>query len=209
MSRVRVKICGLTSPEDARACHEAGADFLGVIFAESPRRITLARARAIRTAVPAAQLVGVFMNHAADEVAGIASHVPLDLLQLHGDESEELCTELRTRAARPVIKVVRGDSEVKEHASADFLLLDLEKGCTDPGSARVELWKRAASLGAAAGKVFLAGLLDQDNVGQAIAQAKPYAVDVCRGVEEAPGVKNLTAVHGFLAEVRRCNAVNG
>lgn len=211
MKRVLVKICGLTSPGDARACQAAGADYLGMIFAESPRRISRAGAAQIRVAVPEAKLVGVFMNHPADQIAEIASETALDLIQLHGDESVEVCADLRARTKCPVIKAVRGtgtESILRDYGKTDFLLLDLEKGAEDPAAARTQLWQAAAALGAAGRRVFLAGLLDAGNVGRAIAIAQPFAIDVCRGVEDAPGIKNIEAVHRFLAEVRRCSVLN-
>jgi indole-3-glycerol phosphate synthase/phosphoribosylanthranilate isomerase/anthranilate synthase/indole-3-glycerol phosphate synthase/phosphoribosylanthranilate isomerase len=208
----RVKICGLTTPAEARACAELGADYLGVIFADSPRRVSPQRAAELRRAAPGACLVGVFRDTAPEEILDVAEACGLDAIQLHGDEPETTSVRLREASGRTVIKALAPDPAGPAvaptvHAAADILLLDLPKDRT-PRRTRADgggehLWRLAAALGAAGRDVMLAGGLAPGNVAAAIARARPVAVDVCSGVEREPGVKDLDRVRIFLEEVRR------
>lgn len=207
MSPVKIKICGITSPEDALLCHGMGADFLGVIFADSPRRIAPEGAAAIRRAVPGARLVGVFMDAALDEIVRNALFAGLDMIQLHGSESAPFCAELHARTGLPIVKALAQgrlldrDDPAAQIAPAHFLL-DLDK--TEPaGQKAIEaLWSEAAEAANMGYELFLAGGLDPDNVRQAIRKARPFGVDVCRGVEKEPGIKDAAAVKRFIAEVK-------
>lgn len=189
-----LKVCGLTTAADAQAALNAGADLLGVIFADSPRRVTVDQARTIRRAVPQARLVGVFRDETPDRVAAAAAACGLDLLQLHGAESPAACAELRNRTGLPVIKALDAGPDLvaraRSYATA-YLLLDLPKGAALPadGSLDPRLTAAAAALVAEGRQVLLAGGLDSANVKQALAAA-PAGVDVCRGVELAPGRKD-------------------
>ena len=106
MKGTRIKICGLTRPEDAAFCQAAGAQYLGVIFAPSPRRVTPARAASSRAAAPAVKLVGVFLDATMDEIVQTAGESGLDLLQLHGKETVPFCAEAAERTGLPVIKAI-------------------------------------------------------------------------------------------------------
>lgn len=209
-----IKICGIRSAEDALHCQAAGVDYLGLIFANSPRQITPQGAAGIRAAVPDARLVGVFVNPLLAELQAVVPAAGLDLIQLHGDESPRFCCEVKTEIGVPVIKRIRpteldGDSWLVSEAARqvfDYLLFDLPK--TDSPMEEMEqqqqrLWTAAATATAAGVDVFLAGDLSETNIAQAIEWANPFAVDVCRGVETRPGVKDRRQVDRFIKEVRR------
>ena len=204
----RIKVCGITRPGDGAACLAAGVDLLGLVFAESPRKVTLEQACAIRAALPSATLVGVLVNPAPEEAAACAEACGLDRIQLHGEETPAACAAIRAAAGIPVIKAFRlgAPPAPTELAAwgAEYVLLDLEKG-TPPGGAEAAALLSAARTAAAAGlRVFVAGGLDPENVGEAVRRARPYGVDVSRGVEAAPGIKDPAAVQRFVSEVRAC-----
>jgi phosphoribosylanthranilate isomerase len=199
MSETRVKICGITRPDDAARCLEEGADYLGVIFARSPRMVSPRRAGQIRSAVPGADLVGVFLDADPDTIADYAARAGLDLIQLHGGETPDFCRALRERTGLPIIKTLhRGEP----NGAADFTLFDLEKGSRNRNGAVERLWADADRANRAGHRVFLAGRLNPLNVRAALDSVSPFAVDVCRGVERVPGVKDMNAVGRFIAEVR-------
>jgi phosphoribosylanthranilate isomerase len=202
----RVKICGLRDPQDARLARDAGADMLGVIFAESPRRASLGQARAIRAALgPRIELfeadadafgaaidaagrpllVGVFARQSADEIVRIAAEVDLDAIQLSGGEHAELVARL----PRPVIRVHHVDAG----ADPDALLVQVARGpatitaldtysAQGGGSGRTFDWAIAAAI-ARIRPIMLCGGLTPDNVAAAIERVRPWAVDVASGVE--------------------------
>lgn len=209
--RTVVKVCGLTGAADARACRRAGADWLGIVLADSPRRVVLAGAARIRAAVPDATLVGVFVDPEPQEVAAAVAAAGLDLVQLHGDESPELCREIGAAAGRPVIKAFAAAAppapgEVARHAAAAHLLFDLPRPRpADPLAATAAVRTAAAAAAGAGLSVLLAGGLDPDNVREAVARVRPFGVDVSRGVERSPGVKDPRAVARFVEEVRRAH----
>jgi phosphoribosylanthranilate isomerase len=204
---VKVKICGVTRVEDARHAHGAGADFLGVNFwAGSPRVVSVERARAIRDAVPAASLVGVFVDAPRDEVERTAEAVGLALLQFHGDEPAAYCRGW----TRPVIKAVRVPAGASATALAApfadvaYVLVDAAvagrpggTGVRVAGEALEEL--SAAGLGA---RLFLAGGLTPENVAEAVRRVRPFAVDVASGVEQGPGVKDHGKIDRFIRNAK-------
>ncbi len=203
----RVKICGITSVEDARLSASLGADYLGLIFVDSPRRVSLDVARDIRDAVPRSVLIGVFADAPADEVADTCVTCGLNMIQLHGAESPAYCDELQSRISLPVIKVFKssqlGDlKRIREYVRTSFLHFDLDKK-TDTGAAQKELWKKAAGLRRKGYRIFLAGKLNSENVGEALECVLPFCVDVASGVERSPGVKDPAALSQFIAEVKR------
>lgn len=205
MSDLKVKICGVTRPEDAAACAAAGADYLGVIFAPSERRVSLAQAAAVREAAPGVTLVGVFAGHAAVEIAEAARVASLDLLQLHGGEPLPLRLAVRDRTGLPVARVVHADTILDADVPfiGDSLLYDLPKGRPHGEEDLAALWAAARAGVERDRRVILAGGLAPDNVATAVAAVRPYAVDVSRGVESAPGVKDPALVARFIAEARR------
>jgi len=208
MSRARVKVCGITRSADARVAAGLGADYIGVIFAESPRRVDLERAREIRAAVPHTPLVGVFRDQLLDEVVRLAREADVDLVQLHGGESPAYCDDVLARAGRPVIKAfdaahLPDNDALARYRTASYFLFDLEK-TTDGGDADAagRVWAEVARTRRRGFRVFVAGALDPSNVREAIRRSHAFAVDVCRGVEQAPGVKDPSALQRFMAEAR-------
>lgn len=206
--RVRVKICGITRPEDARAAAEAGADAIGLVFwPGSPRYLSLAAAERVMRALPSfVTRTALFMDATAETVGTVIDRLPVDLLQFHGSEDEAFCAGF----GRPYIKALgmAGGTDAaalaERYASAGGLILDGHAPGEPGGSGRRFDWRRIPSL---AVPVILAGGLTPDNVGEAVATARPWAVDVSSGVESAPGVKDARLMERFIDEVNRGSAV--
>jgi phosphoribosylanthranilate isomerase len=203
---VKVKICGITNLKDARQAFKAGADFLGFNFyPRSPRYVTPLRARGILRRLPKKiASVGVFVNEREDEMLKIARRVGLDYLQLHGEESLETIAHLARNL--PVIKAVRVRNsfrtvELARYKDVSAFLLDGFDRRHHGGSGKTFRWNIALRA-KRAGHIFLAGGLTPDNVSEAIRSAKPYAVDVCSGVEAKPGKKDPALVANFMRAVR-------
>ncbi|AUZ60479.1 Phosphoribosylanthranilate isomerase [Pseudomonas sp. XWY-1] len=205
MSNVRSKICGITRIEDALAAAEAGADAIGFVFyAKSPRAVDVRQARAIIAELPPfVTTVGLFVNASRCELNEILEVVPLDLLQFHGDETPQDCEGYH----RPWIKALRvrpGDdleAASRLYAGARGILLDTYVPGVPGGTGEAFDWSLVpARLGK---PIILAGGLSADNVGQAIAQVKPYAVDVSGGVEQAKGIKDAAKIAAFMRAVKQ------
>lgn len=200
MTRVRVKICGLTRPEDAALAYAAGADALGVNFAPaSPRRVDVARAREVLDAAgPFVTRVGVFVDATDDEVEAAIDGAGLHAVQLHGDEDAATVARLATRV--PVIRALRWrpglDLAALDVGPVAAVLIDGPR----PGSGLAFDWASAGSLGGGVAWALAGGLTPQ-NVAAAIARFAPDAVDVASGVESAPGIKDAAKVRAFLAAV--------
>jgi phosphoribosylanthranilate isomerase len=212
MMESRIKICGITGPEDASSCHRLGADYLGVIFAESPRKVTRGKAAEIRNAVPNARLVGVFADGDVDAVTETARSCMLNMIQLHGDESSAYCADLHARTMLPIVKAFRmgavpGPDGLAAYGAVKFFLLDQDKGEPRTGRVFAKLLEQAARMVKQGFRLFLAGGLSPENVRLALERVSPFGVDVCSGVEEKPGVKDLDGVSRFIAEVRGCPPV--
>jgi len=210
ISAVEIKICGITRAQDAVAAVDLGAVMLGLNFyPQSPRCITLEQAQKIARIVQGrVKLVGVFVNMNIEEVLRIARAVPLDAVQLHGDESLHDC-ELAAQEFE-VIRALKADAGFTTERSAEFaccrgLLVDTPSA-GHGGSGESFPWASVpwASLRRAspALKVFLAGGLHAGNVAEAIAAAHPDVVDVCSGVESAKGIKSVSQMREFVAAVR-------
>ena len=202
--RTRVKICGITRVEDGLAAVAAGADAIGLVFyAASPRAVSVDQAEAICAALPPfVAVVGLFVDAGADQIARVLAQVPLTLLQFHGNETAVACA----RFARPFIKAVRMrehtdlGAELKTYAQAQALLLDTYKAGTPGGTGETFDWQRVPAQ--YADRIVLAGGLNPDNVGVAVAQVQPYAVDVSGGVESAPGIKSVERMRKFITAVQ-------
>lgn len=206
--RTRVKICGMTNLEDALAACELGADAIGFVFAESPRQITVEQAADIADQLPPfVKTVGVFTDE-NPRVASIADWVPLDMVQLHGDQSEEFAEWLGTI---PIVRVVR----MRDETSLDLLakwelgsayLLDSWTVDRQGGTGDAFNWDLALRSGEFGKPIILAGGLTAENVGEAVKKVRPYAVDVSSGVESSPGQKDYTKIKEFIANVRAADA---
>ncbi|HGY9624817.1 phosphoribosylanthranilate isomerase [Pseudomonas juntendi] len=205
MSNVRSKICGITRIEDALAAAEAGADAIGLVFyAKSPRAVDVHQARAIIAALPPfVTTVGLFVNASRCELNEILEAVPLDLLQFHGDETPADCEGYH----RPWVKALRvrpGDdleAACQQYAGARGILLDTYVPGIPGGTGEAFDWSLVpASLSK---PIILAGGLSAGNVGQAIAQVRPFAVDVSGGVEQAKGIKDAAKIEAFMRAVKQ------
>lgn len=198
----RVKICGITTIEDAQAAAAAGADAIGLVFyANSSRCVTVAQAEDIARAVgPFVTTVGLFVDAAREEIEAVLQAVPLQLLQFHGHETPAFCASFK----RPFIKAIRMADGVdvlaadREYAAAGALglLLDSYSPAAPGGTGETFGWERVpANLQL---PLILAGGLSPENVGTAVAQVKPYAVDVSSGVESAPARKDSARIAAFV-----------
>lgn len=203
---VRVKICGITNLEDALAAVEYGADALGFVFAPSPRQVTIAQARKIVDKLPPFVCkVGVFVNSKLAQVQETMSLCNLDMVQLHGDEGPDYFATLSPKA----IKVLTSNSlppeaELKRYKVAAYML-DIDKKSPINETKQRRLWQLARQIGKYR-SVILAGGLTPDNVGEAIEIARPYAVDVCSGVEAVPGKKDHAKMSAFLMRAKGTGA---
>ncbi|MCQ4325223.1 phosphoribosylanthranilate isomerase [Stutzerimonas stutzeri] len=204
MSVVRSKICGITRVEDALVAAEAGADAIGLVFyAHSPRAVSVQQARAIIAALPPfVTTVGLFVNASRCEINELLEAVPLDMLQFHGDESPADCEGYH----RPWFKALRvGNGEdiaaqVARYPNASAILLDTFVAGVPGGTGERFDWSLIPP--ALSKPLILAGGLTADNVQQAIAQVRPYAVDVSGGVEASKGIKDADKVATFIQRVR-------
>jgi phosphoribosylanthranilate isomerase len=205
MSRVRVKVCGITRVEDARAAIATGADALGfVLWPSSPRAIHVAAAAAIARDLPAMLVrVGVFVNASPEEVDAAVRQIGLGAVQLHGDERVDDYMGLRVPLIKAVSMSSAGDVERVLALPANVsVLVDAVDADRRGGTGRLASWAHAAGV-ARARPVILAGGLTADNVGDAIRRVGPWAVDVSSGVESAPGVKNPARIEEFFAALAK------
>ncbi|WP_226665012.1 phosphoribosylanthranilate isomerase [Microbulbifer aggregans] len=204
---MRVKICGITSIEDALLAVDAGADALGLVFyPPSPRNVTLEQAAEIARAVsPFAVLTGLFVDAHPEQVERVLGQVPLNLLQFHGSETAPYCRQFH----RPYIKAIRMKPElnpveaIAAYPDARGILLDAYRKGVPGGTGDTFDWQRVPRDAARNGRhVILAGGLTPGNVAEAIEAARPQAVDVSGGVESAPGRKDPQKVRAFIRAAR-------
>jgi phosphoribosylanthranilate isomerase len=199
MSPVRVKICGITSLDDALWAAEAGADALGLIFVEgTPRYVTPAAAAAIVAGLPPFVCpVGVFWDHSPAHVAAVVAECGLGAVQLHGAEPPEVVAAM----PRPVLKTIKvreaGDLAQLDRYKPAAFLLDSPARWSE-GEARVPISWRVAREATSRGRVILSAGLTPETVGEAIRVARPWGVDVNSGVEAAPGRKDPSRVARFI-----------
>ncbi|HRP98571.1 MAG TPA: phosphoribosylanthranilate isomerase [Rhodocyclaceae bacterium] len=206
MSRTRIKICGLTRPEDVRAAVEAGADAIGLVFyPPSPRYVSPARAAELAALVPPfVTTVGLFANAEPRFVHEVLASVPLQLLQFHGDEGEDACS----RFGRAWIKAARmqpGVDLVKfaaSHPRAAGILVDAFVEGYGGGGKTFDWSLIPAGFER---PLILSGGLDPDNVTEAVRRVRPWAVDVSSGVESGKGIKDAARIAAFIAGVRRAD----
>jgi phosphoribosylanthranilate isomerase len=200
---VRVKICGVTSVEDALAAVAAGADAIGVNFAAgSPRRLDVAIARSIVQALPARVVsVGVFVDFCEAELREVQAGVGLGCVQLHGDESPELLSLFLPHAYKAIRVRGRESLEVAARYGGEHILLDAFVPGVHGGSGATFDWSLAAEV-ARSRSVTLAGGLSPSNVAEAVRVVRPYCVDVASGVESAPGRKSVELMRAFVAAAK-------
>ena len=206
MTRTRIKICGITRPEDAVAAAKLGVDAIGLVFfAGSARAVRLDQARAILALLPPfVTVVGLFVNAEPETVRDVLRQVPIQVLQFHGDEDPGYCAAFGV----PFVKAVpMGDhgADLAHYArrfrAAAGLLLDSHGGARIGGSGQAFDWSRIPSERHI--PIILAGGLSPDNVTQALERVKPFAVDVSSGVESAKGIKDPDLMAAFVRGVKR------
>jgi phosphoribosylanthranilate isomerase len=203
----RIKFCGITNLGDADQAVAAGAWAIGLIFwPNSPRRCRLDAAVEIAATVKRrAEVVGVFVNATLDHVAQTADAVGLTMIQLHGDEGPAYCAEAARRTGAKVIKAARVRSGADVQALApfhtDYHLLDSYTAGIPGGTGETFAWDIARAHRGPT-PVILSGGLTPDNVAEAIAAVRPFAVDVASGTEASPGVKDPDKLQAFAAAVR-------
>jgi phosphoribosylanthranilate isomerase len=203
MTVPRIKICGITSREDALAAVAAGADALGFVFyGASPRAISPVQAAEIIGGLPPfVTTVGLFVNADRATIEATVANCGLDVIQLHGDESPQDCLY----AACRVVKALRIRDAASLERAADYavsgLLLDAWSEKVYGGSGEAFDWTLLKDF-AGQHPVILAGGLTPDNVAEAIRLVRPYAVDVSTGVELSPGKKDLQKMAEFIRQVR-------
>ena len=201
--RTRVKICGITRPEDALAAARAGADAIGLVFyAKSPRAVTMAEAQGVLRALPPfVTTVGLFVDAVPDDIREVLQSVSLDLLQFHGNEAPGQCRMY----GRPYVKAVRMrettdlTAVARSYHDAAGLLVDTYVEGMPGGTGRAFDWSRLPS--SLSRPLILAGGLTPDNVAEAVGRVRPWAVDVSGGVESAPGVKDAARIEAFIRGV--------
>lgn len=218
--RTRIKICGLTRAEDVQAAVAAGTDALGFVFYDkSPRHVDAAQARALIAQIPPfITPVGLFVNAGADAVAQVLATAPISLLQFHGDESVEQCCEIASRVRRPFLRAVRVRADMRP---ADLVEYDRQYRSSSDWFAGLLLDAFVEGYGGG-GKVFdwslipkeiaprlvLSGGLSAQNATEAVAQVRPWAVDVSSGVESGKGIKDAGKIAAFIGAVRAADAAH-
>lgn len=201
--RTRIKVCGITRRQDALLAAELGADAVGFVFYDrSPRYIAPEKAAAILRALPPfVSAVGLFVNPSQDDIDAVLAHCPLDVLQLHGDETPGFCEAQGRRVLKAVPVSGPGDLE-RAHRFDCPVLLDARapEGVYGGTGTRFD-WNLLDGF-AHAWPLVLAGGLDADNVGEALAVRQWFALDVSSGVEALPGVKDEGRMRAFFDAVR-------
>lgn len=200
---VKVKICGITTLEDALTAVDAGADALGfVFFTESPRHIFPEEAAAIiRHLPPFVQTIGLFVNEELETVNDTADRCGLDIVQLHGVEPPEYCDRVTRRIIKAFrVKDITCLEPMNAYRTAAFLL-DAWSPSAHGGTGITFNWEIAACA-AQANRIILAGCLTAGNVAAAIKQVRPYGVDVSSGVESAPGRKDVAKLREFIRKAK-------
>jgi phosphoribosylanthranilate isomerase len=197
---VRVKICGITNLPDARVAVEAGADAVGFNFYDkSPRFVLTNTAAEISRALPPFTLrVGVFVNPAEELVRRAIGECGLHLLQFHGDETPEFCTQFGLMSMKAFRVRDAGSLQALPKYRTDAWLLDAYASDTFGGTGEKFNWDLAREVPVLGKPVFLAGGLTPENVGEAVRQVQPFGVDVSSGVESSPGRKDHTRVRAFI-----------
>ncbi len=204
MAHTRIKICGITKPEDALSAISSGADAIGLVFyPASPRAVTVEQAASIIAVVPPfVSVVALFVDETAYRVNQVLSSLSIDVLQFHGDESAKYCEQFN----RPYIKAVRVQAGLdlsdacRAHTAARGVLLDAWQAGVPGGTGKTFDWRLAAL--ELPLPVVLAGGLNPDNVSEAMATLQPAAVDVSGGVELSPGAKDCVKIKQFISAVK-------
>lgn len=211
MSTTKIKICGLSEPKTLQVAVQAGARFIGFVFyPPSPRNVSLDIAANLARSLPTGvRSVGLFVNPDDALLDQITTHMPLDMIQLHGDESPVRVTEIKTRYALDIMKAIRVSSaqDLKDvqafEEATDWLLFDAKPvGADLPGGTGHSFDWNLLSGRTFAKPWMLSGGLTADNVGEALSILKPNAVDISSGVESSRGVKDEAKIRAFIQAVK-------
>lgn len=206
---LRVKICGITNPEDALHAIDSGADAIGFNFYKGSKRyISPENAASIGEQMAMrVEKVGVFVNATVEEIVSIEDAVALDSIQLHGEESPEFIEQLRLESDATIIKAVRIGPDFEPldalKYKADAILLDAYSENERGGTGKTFDWSIALKVSEIVDKVYLAGGLTPENVADAINEVRPFAVDVASGVESSPGKKDTAKVAAFIKAAKK------
>ena len=207
--RTRVKICGITRVQDIHAAVQAGVDAIGLVFyAPSPRAVSIEQAKLLVQHIPAyVSIVGLFVNASHHEIVQVLREVPLDVLQLHGDETPEQCKQIALQSGRRWYKALQVKAEMDvvaevaryQHVGASAVLLDAWHPELKGGTGLQFDWGTFPQTDF---PLILAGGLHPENIQQAIDLTQPYAVDVSGGVESAKGIKDQQLIQQFMQGVQ-------
>jgi len=205
---VKVKICGITSVADGQMAAEAGADMIGLMFYEqSPRHITLPQAVEISRALsPYVLRVGVFVNPDEELVLRAISECGLNLLQFHGDEPSDFCTQFGVFSVKALRVRDAETIEALGNYDTSAFLLDAYSKSGLGGTGEKFNWDLAIEAQKYNKPIFLAGGLTPENVAEAVKKVRPFAVDVSSGVESAPGKKDPAKVRAFIEAAKKASA---
>ena len=211
--RTRIKICGLTRPDDVQAAVAAGADALGFVFyPKSARYVSPAQAgQLLREVPPFVTTVGLFVNASVEEIVQTVAEAPVSALQFHGDETPEFCAEAARAVNRPFMRAARMKAEMAGDVLLQYeqnyravsslfsgLLLDAFVESYG-GAGKVFDWSLIPK--SLAPRVVLSGGLSVQNAAEAVQSVRPYAIDISSGVEQAKGIKDVDKIRAFIQEV--------
>lgn len=203
--KIKLKICGITKETEIPIINKVKPDYIGFVFAESRRQIDAGQAKLLKGMLSVGiRAVGVFVDENPDRIVELLNHGVIDMAQLHGNEDEEVITYIKEKTGKPVIKavIIKDASDVKRWrgTSADYLLLDSGKGSGktfDWGSIDWSYIKECCA------DIFLAGLINPDNVAEAVRMVRPYCIDVSSGVELS-GMKNEELITKLVRNMEAC-----
>ena len=203
---MKIKVCGMTNQEDARMAVALGVDALGFIFARSPRRVEPEDARRIIGTLPVfVKTVGVFVNENPDRMRQVMDFCGIDLAQLHGDETPDVCEAMMPR----VLKAIRVKNTLRPSDVQAFrgrvrgVVLDTHSERLWGGTGRPFDWGLVHGISGMGIPIVLSGGLGPDNISKAIGIARPHAVDINSGVEEHPGKKSPLLMKRVMEKIRR------
>lgn len=201
---MKVKICGITNLADAKAALLFGADFIGFIFAKSPRRITPQKAKEIITRLPKpTKTVGVFVNESAAKVNIIVKELKLNYVQLHGDESSAYCAKIKAEVIKAIRPRTRRDlQKIKKYKKVYAILLDTHSKTRRGGTGKSFNWELAVLAKKLHPRIILSGGLTPQNAKRAAKLVKPFALDASSGVESSPGKKSKPRLRKFLRSAK-------
>lgn len=200
---VRVKICGLTKKEHIQVAVEEQVDYIGFVFAKSKRQVTVEQAKVLAQSIPEPiQKVGVFVNETVENMLHIAKEVPLDVIQLHGQETQQVVEALKPYTTIKAISVrTKEDVQKAAQYNVDYYLFDAPGIEYEGGSGNTFDWTLLENTKINRQNIILAGGLTPENVGRAIEQVEPYGIDVSSGVE-IDGQKDEMRMRAFMNQTR-------